>query len=577
MSLNRINIKSLTILISLILLVRVNVYSTVYQTIADGNWNSSSIWTPSKPTMSWGFTDTIYINNQINLNKNLNIYGFFVVQSGAMLSNDNKSITVKGDATFTNNGTVEIKSLKMDWGLTSGINNGTLTLDGSFTNREGSFVNNNLMTIDNNFNNSWDGDFTNNGNINIGGYFKNSDIYSGNGDLSVDGNFTNDWSSDYSTTGTITVQGNFINRGTATLGDKVIVGGKLTNDWSSSLTITDTVLVDGNIDNRGPFINNGYLSGDDFINQDSYTASGDTKVNGSAINKGNISNSGTFNVDGDYQNKWGGNTLTNTGSFGVVGDFTNNGDVGNNGLIYIQGDLNNNSQINTGGNTFVDGTVTGSGDITGSGTLCNSDGTTDPTGGAKANNVSCTVCNGDNVTTPVKLVSFEVKLDLDSKEASIEWATASEENNDYFEVLKSTDGVNYKVIAHISGNGNSNVLINYHAKDYQVAVGVNYYQLKQVDFDGKTTLSEVVAINNIKVNEINVYPNPVNYGQQLQLEFGAETDYQIEVYDMSGRMLKNIEGKGNQLRINTTDLQRGSYMLRVVEGGRSIVKRFLVN
>jgi len=75
MSLNKFNIKSLIIAATLILLVRVNVYSTVYTTVNDGNWNNKHIWSPEKPNMTWGFTDTVYINSQVVLDNNLDIFG----------------------------------------------------------------------------------------------------------------------------------------------------------------------------------------------------------------------------------------------------------------------------------------------------------------------------------------------------------------------------------------------------------------------------------------------------------------------------------------------------------------------
>ncbi len=576
MSLNKFNIKLISLIISLILLVRVNVYSTVYTTIADGNWTSSSIWSPSKPNMNYGFNDTVYISHQVVLNSNISVHGYFVVQSGAKLSKNNKSISIKEFANFVNNGTVEIKNLTLDWGTNTITNTGNIILHGSFINYEGNLTNTGSISTNSNFKNSWGASTVNNGSVSVGNYFLNSSTYTGNGSLTVLGNFTNDWSSSFSTSGNLDITNNFVNRGTAQMDDKVNVGGKFTNDWSSTLVMTDTVLVTGNVLNRGNFDNSGYLFGDNFTNEGPYSATGDTKFNGNVTNKNSITNSGTFDVSGNYINKWNSTSTTNSGDFIVAGNMTNNGNVVNNGLLYVVGNLNNSSQINNDGNIFVDSSVTGSGNVDGSGTLCNSDGQTDPTGGAKANNVTCTVCDGTTNTLPVKLVAFEVEF-VEDTHIDINWRTASEENNDYFEVLHSSNGIDFEVIDRVEGAGNSNTLINYQSSDYNAKQGVNYYQLRQVDFDGKTTLSNIRTVMVNSNNELSLYPNPVNNGQNISVEFKNEMSYTAEVYDVTGRMLMSFEGNTNSFKIATNELIKGNYILRIVNGEQSIVKRFIVN
>jgi hypothetical protein len=575
MSLNKFNIKSLIIIASLILLVRVNVYSTVYTTISDGNWNSSSIWSPSKPHLTWGFNDTIYVANDVNLNSSASLYGLVVVQSGASLTNNNKSINVKEYATFINNGTVEIKNLTLDWGINEVKNNSSIVLHGYFNNNEGTFTNSGTMTTSSYFKNSWDAYTINNGTITVGGYFKNSNDYTGNGNLVVAGNFINDWTCSFSSTGDIQVTGNFTNRGSAELDNSVNIGGNFINDYSSTLSTSDTVLVIGNFTNRGPFTNNGYIGVEDFTNQDTFTSTGTTKVNGKVVNKSDITNSGTFDVTGNFTNKWSNNDVVNSGNFIVGGNMTNNGTVTNSGLAYVIGNLNNSNQIDNDGNFFVDSSVSGSGDIDGNGTLCNSDGQTDPTSGSKSNNVTCTVCDGTTNTLPVKLVSFEVQL-IEANQVNIEWTTATEENNDYFEVLHSTNGIDFEVIATVNGAGNSNVMQYYQAIDYNASEGVNYYQLKQVDYDGKSTLSNIQTVRVDANNMITLYPNPANIGQQINVQFQEVLNYQVEVYDISGRLVLNFSGADSQLQFSTESLSKGNYILRLIDGEQVQVKRFIV-
>lgn len=525
--------------------------------------------------MTWGFNDTIYVANDVNLNSSASLYGLIVVQSGASLSNNNKSINIKEYATLINNGTIEIKNLQLDWGTNEVKNYGNIVLHGYFNNNEGTLTNTGTITTSSYFKNSWDAYTINNGNITVGGYFKNSNDYTGNGNLVVTGNFINDWNCSFASTGDIQVTGNFKNRGTAQLDNSVNIGGDFINDYSSTLVTTDTVLVIGNLTNRGPFTNNGYIGAEDFTNEGPFTSTGTTKVNGTVINKSDITNSGTFDVTGNFTNKWSNNDVVNSGNFIVGGNMTNNGTVTNNGLAYVIGNLNNSSQIDNDGNFFVDSSVSGSGDIDGNGTLCNSDGQTDPTSGSKSNNVTCTVCDGTTNTLPVKLVSFEVQL-VEANQVNIEWTTATEENNDYFEVLHSTNGVDFEVIATLNGAGNSNVMQYYQAMDYNAAEGVNYYQLKQIDYDGKSTLSNIQTVRVDANNMISLYPNPANIGQQINVQFQEILNYQVEVYDISGRLVLNFSGADSQLQFSTESLSKGNYILRLIDGEQVQVKRFIV-
>lgn len=94
-------------------------------------------------------------------------------------------------------------------------------------------------------------------------------------------------------------------------------------------------------------------------------------------------------------------------------------------------------------------------------------------------------------TLPIKLVDFSSAV----KESGVQlnWQTAQEINNQYFDLLRSGDGKNFTSIAKLDGAGNSTQNKYYSYIDYAPQKGTNYYQLKQVDFDGKSTLSNIIA------------------------------------------------------------------------------------
>ncbi len=99
-----------------------------------------------------------------------------------------------------------------------------------------------------------------------------------------------------------------------------------------------------------------------------------------------------------------------------------------------------------------------------------------------------------NVVLPIELISFTGKQVKDYN--YIEWITASEINNDYFTLERSSDGENWAQIYYTPGAGNSNQNITYDFKDYNFRNDINYYKLTQVDFDGVGKESFIISVNN---------------------------------------------------------------------------------
>ncbi len=113
------------------------------------------------------------------------------------------------------------------------------------------------------------------------------------------------------------------------------------------------------------------------------------------------------------------------------------------------------------------------------------------------------------IVLPVKLIDFQVKVN-DSNKVDIFWSTATEINNDFFIVERSIDGVSFEKFAIVDGTGNSTTTQYYETSDPNPYAGINYYRLKQVDFDGTTTYS---AIRTATINIdglLQLYPNPMS-------------------------------------------------------------------
>lgn len=96
---------------------------------------------------------------------------------------------------------------------------------------------------------------------------------------------------------------------------------------------------------------------------------------------------------------------------------------------------------------------------------------------------------------PIELISFDGYNK--SNNNILTWSTASENNNDYFTVERSEDGVSWDIIYTVDGAGNSQSKINYSLVDNSYREVINYYRLKQVDYDGQSELFEkIVSIDN---------------------------------------------------------------------------------
>jgi hypothetical protein len=181
-------------------------------------------------------------------------------------------------------------------------------------------------------------------------------------------------------------------------------------------------------------------------------------------------------------------------------------------------------------------------------------------------------------TLPVGLISYSAKLESTGT-VSLTWSTSSELNNNRFEVLRSSDGINYKLISTIKGFGNSTSLQLYEAKDKNPVKGINYYLLVQYDLDGKT---KELGVKFVKVDfkvepTVSIYPNPSS--SVVNLNFIAGFYQKVDLIDFSGKVLdtKVIGINDDKISLDVENLTQGVYILRLSNSKTSISKQFLKN
>lgn len=194
--------------------------------------------------------------------------------------------------------------------------------------------------------------------------------------------------------------------------------------------------------------------------------------------------------------------------------------------------------------------------------------TTDGNGGITTQNVRFTI--GAN-PLPVTLVAFTAEA-VQNRDAQLTWTTASEANNDHFEVERSLDGTTFTKLDQVAGQGTTSLRTAYAFTDVNVARQANgpvYYRLKQVDMDGTSTYSPVRTVSFAKaaVLSLSLYPNPAQTTTTLELsQLPTTTSVQVLVIDATGRtVLSTTLGGGMPQLLDVRNFATGTYQV-VVSG-----------
>ncbi len=184
------------------------------------------------------------------------------------------------------------------------------------------------------------------------------------------------------------------------------------------------------------------------------------------------------------------------------------------------------------------------------------------------------------VVLPVDLVSIQaIRAE---RSAVISWVTASEENNSAFVLERTTDGDHYEQVAMIEGKGTTQQLSNYSVTDNQTPTALTYYRLKQVDFNGTITYFDLLAVDELKDDQLiqQVHPNPATDVVIFSLKSIGEQELTSVITDQMGRVVQqfSFESKNgiSQQLIDVSAFENGSYWITVTsEDGKRETVRFV--
>jgi hypothetical protein len=171
----------------------------------------------------------------------------------------------------------------------------------------------------------------------------------------------------------------------------------------------------------------------------------------------------------------------------------------------------------------------------------------------------------------------------------LEWATASETNNDYFQIERATNPVNWEAAGRIAGQGKSTSYQFYEFEDETAVEYANkassadhtvYYRLKQVDFNGKFTYSNIksVRFETAEFFDFSIYPNPArNNNAKINFISPADSSIELKVTDTNGKTIFSTRiSHKNFDNFNLINLKSGVYFIEAKDDISLIRKRFLV-
>lgn len=147
----------------------------------------------------------------------------------------------------------------------------------------------------------------------------------------------------------------------------------------------------------------------------------------------------------------------------------------------------------------------------------------------------------------------------------LKWQTASELNNDRFEILRSSDGIVFEFLSALPGGGSTNQALNYEWTDGHPLIGMSYYKLVQYDFDG--TMKELGVLGFI--NEMPELESEIYFAEQnLHILSGLSGEMVIKIFDINGKEVFSqmvFVQEGTEQTIAIPQLTTGIYSAALIQ------------
>ncbi|MCB0496758.1 MAG: T9SS type A sorting domain-containing protein [Cyclobacteriaceae bacterium] len=182
----------------------------------------------------------------------------------------------------------------------------------------------------------------------------------------------------------------------------------------------------------------------------------------------------------------------------------------------------------------------------------------------------------NNGTTPLPIELLYFVGEESGSQIVLKFATAMEENFDYFAIEKAYDGVDFETIGEISGSGNSSSKNEYSYLDTNPEPGLNYYRLRSVDLDGTFEFSETILVKFTANLQLEVSPNPSSGRISLRTSLPTTGGLMYNMINQQGMVVIRGELSQFNTEVDLSGLPKGIYIVRLLDAPNSRAQRIVL-
>lgn len=189
-----------------------------------------------------------------------------------------------------------------------------------------------------------------------------------------------------------------------------------------------------------------------------------------------------------------------------------------------------------------------------------------------------------NCTFPLPITLHEFYGINQGDENVLSWIVNSQVNNDYFTIERSVNGFEWEVVGHVDGAGTVQETMYYNLRDSNPYFPVSYYKLKQTDYDGNYSYSEIISISNYRTDSefiSNIFPNPSSDFATFTFNgTDTKTPLNVKVVNEIGATVQEFNyvtlHKGMPSTLRTFDLANGMYQVVFTQGNERQVQKLTI-
>jgi hypothetical protein len=189
----------------------------------------------------------------------------------------------------------------------------------------------------------------------------------------------------------------------------------------------------------------------------------------------------------------------------------------------------------------------------------------------------------DLLWIPVELTSFTANVNTNG-DVVLNWETASEINNQMFEIERKAENSEYITIGYVNGYGTTTEPQEYSYVDENVETGIYFYRLKQIDFQGTYEYSDVIELDVKGPSHFALgqnYPNPFNPSTQIEFRIPEAGFVNLAVYNLVGEQVAllvngQVEAGVHEVTFNSNNLPSGAYFYKLQSGSKVELKKMLL-